>query len=145
VTGTLGNDPLTLGQAFTEAEKALGQTPAAWWCEPTLDLSVSEVPVTFGISPPRDSDLRVDEALFFTTAASWRLARCRDGCRTVLIREVPKNPGAQPVEVVRTPARLHADGTRFAARYATGGGVEIREWHADGQALGFTLLVHGER
>ena len=134
---------LTLGQALQHAEQALGQPPLAWWCEPSIDFSRAEAPVTFGTNTVEDQHLRVDEVAFFTDTASWRAARCRGGWRTVLIREAPAGKtNALRVDVVQTPAWLHEDGTRFAAKYAASGDVMIREWRLDGQIVGFTLTVN---
>ncbi|HTE17973.1 MAG TPA: hypothetical protein VK689_06295, partial [Armatimonadota bacterium] len=137
-----GSTALTLGHAACLAAAALGEPPAAWWCEPSIDFGVTEAPVTFGVTLPAESELRVDEAMFFTRTAAWRAARGASGWRTLLLREVADGtPGSRAVEVVFTPARLHADGTRFAAKFGATGGVLIRQWLEGGSPIGFTLEV----
>lgn len=138
--GFLPSASPTLGETATLGRAALGERRfMAWWCEPTIDLSRDIPPAVFGRQWP-DDDLKVDEAAFYADRAVWRVARTVAGTRWVLIEEVgPDEPDARPASVVNTPARLHGF-TRFAAARTDRGPVRLKEWHVDGQLLGFTLV-----
>lgn len=132
-------EPLTLGQAAKVAKVALGDKLIAWWCDPTIDLRLTSAPATFGREWPQDSTLQVDEAAFYAERAVWRAARTSSGARFVLIEEVANNEdGTRPATVTFRPARLHGF-QRFSAADTGRGNVLLREWHCDGEILGFTI------
>lgn len=133
--------PLILGEAVKEAKSALGENSLiAWWCDPTIDLTVQNAPVTFGREwPQEDSTLQVDEVAFYGERAVWRAARTANGARFVLIKQVDQQEdGARPATVTLRPARLHGF-KRFSAASTGRGSVLLREWYCDGEILGFTI------
>lgn len=140
-SGNLDGARLTLGRAVDAARAALGDQLIAWWCEPSIDLSLTVAPATFGRLWPSGSALRVDEVVFFAAEGSWRAAHTVSGVRWVLIKEVPPDtPGALQAAAVRTRARLHGDSTRFAfASPLHPDKVSVREWHDGHEPIGFTL------
>jgi len=116
-----------------------GHKLTCWWCDPAIDLTLEIPPATFGRQWPNDSNVKVDEVAFFSERAVWRAAFTATGFRWVFIEEVSQNAaGAQPAEVVCTPARLH-DSRRFAAARTGGGRVLLREWGSGAESLGYTL------
>lgn len=131
---------LTLGAAAQLAKAALGKTLVAWWCDPTIDLDVHSPPATFGREwPAEDDKLQVDEIAFYAERAVWRAVRTVSGARFIVIEELDtKADDAKQTRVVHTPARLHGS-SRFASANTGQGNVLLREWHADGEILGFTL------
>lgn len=133
-------EPLTLGAAAKIAKSSLGEKLVAWWCDPTIDLDLHTPPAAFGREwPAEDDKLAVDEIAFYAERAVWRAARTANGTRFVLIEELPaKTDHAQQTRVVHTPARLHDD-KRFSAANTGQGNVLLREWHLDGEVLGFTI------
>lgn len=137
--------PLSLGAAAKRAKVALGEQLVAWWCDPTIDLNLHTPPAVFGRAwPPDSDDLQVDEVAFFAERAVWRAARTADGTRSVLIQEVDSTADdAKYASVHHTRARLHgfADGSRprFSSAKTSQGDVLLREWHVDGEVLGFTI------
>ncbi len=138
-TGELA-EPLTLGLASKLAKAALGETLVAWWCEPTIDIGLSKPPTTFGTSwPAEEAQLHVDEIAFFAQRAVWRAARTSRGNRFALIEELDANSDkTMRATVLHTPARLHAF-RRFGSAETGQGNVLLREWHVDGDILGFTI------
>jgi len=111
----------------------------AWWCDPALDLALDKPPAVFGRQWPDGEAVRIDEVAFYTDHAVWRAARTVAGTRWVLIEEVgPDEPEARTANLVHTPAWLHGS-ARFAAARTDRGQVLLREWHAEGEILGFTL------
>ncbi|QUV93977.1 RAMP superfamily CRISPR-associated protein [Chloracidobacterium aggregatum] len=133
--------PLTLGAAAKLAKAALGgRTLVAWWCDPTIDLTLTAPPATFGRQwPPDDATLQVDEVAFYAERAVWRAVRTHDGARYVLIEEVASDEnGAKQTRVIHTPARLHGF-LRFSSANTGPGSVLLREWHVGDEILGFTL------
>ncbi|MFO0548140.1 MAG: hypothetical protein U0271_07115 [Polyangiaceae bacterium] len=133
---------LTLGVAAKEAKAALGEPLVAWWCDPTIDLSLSTPPTTLGREwPVEDDKLNVDEVAFYAERAVWRAARTSNGARFVLIEEVtPKTDGSKMTRVIHTPARLHAF-QRFSAANTGQNNVLLREWRLGDEILGFTLTM----
>lgn len=133
-------EPLSLGAAARLAQAALGDALLAWWCEPAIDLDLHRPPATFGCDwPSQDDPLTLDEVIFFAERAAWRGARTVGGTRFVLMQEQPSaTDGAQPVQVVHTPVRLH-NFKRFAAADTGAGSVQLREWHQGGELLGYTI------
>lgn len=138
--GSLESAALTLGTAAVEAKAALGaQALVAWWCDPTIDLNLTEAPATFGRGWPENEALAVDEVAFYAECAVWRAARVSSGARWVFIEEVaPNDDRAIQTRVVHTPARLHGF-KRFASADTGLGNVLLREWHDGDEVLGFTL------
>lgn len=138
--GSLERGALTLDEAANEAKAALGaHALVAWWCDPTIDPKLTELPATFGRGWPENGALHVDEVAFFAARAVWRAARTSSGARWVLIEEVASNDtGAMQVSVVHTPARLHGS-RRFASADIGQGNVLLREWHVGDGRLEFTL------
>jgi len=138
-------EPLTLGAAAKLAKAALGKNLVAWWCDPTIDLSLTTPPSTFGREWPSDDDaLQVDEVAFYAEGAVWRAARTASGARFVIIEELSsRSDDAKRARVVCTPARLHglAEGERprFSSAKTGRGHVLLREWHVDDAILGFTI------
>ena len=111
----------------------------AWWCEPTIDFSVTTPPAIFGWKWPDDGGLRVEEAAFFFERGSWRVARTANGVRWVLIQEVGSQAaGAESAVVSQTPARLHGDTTRFSVKCGKDRLI-VREWRSGITSVGFTL------
>jgi hypothetical protein len=139
--GVLNSAEPTLGEAALRAQEALGnRSLEAWWCEPAIDLAVTEPPTVFGRNWPEGGAIRIEEASFYSDHAVWRIARTGVGSRWVLIEEVGNDePGSVPASIVHTPARLHGS-SRFAAAKTNKGAVCLREWHVDGQILGFTIV-----
>jgi len=138
-TNGLFGEPLTLGAAAKIAKSSLGEKLVAWWCDPTIDLSLDTPPATFGREWPADGDhLQVDEIAFYAERAVWRAARTANGARFVLIEETAQADDAKPTRVVHTPARLHGS-RRFSAASTGQGNVLLREWHLGDEVLGFTL------
>jgi hypothetical protein len=139
-----GANVLTLDEAAKHARAAIRGPVTAWWCEPSIDFAVTSAPAVFGRDWPDGNNLRVDEVVFFAQKSSWRAAHTGTGLRSVLIREIPDN--AEGVEgvilatVVETPARLHADTTRFAAALRERGWFVVREWHVGDRSVGYTLV-----
>lgn len=139
---TLDASALRLGAVAELAGTALGQARplVAWWCEPTIDLTLARAPATFGRSWPDGDQILVDEVAFYADRAVWRAARTATGARWVLIEEVDADaPEARVVEVVHTPARLHGS-ARFSAADTGRGRVVLREWRERDEILGFTLV-----
>lgn len=137
----LESTALTLDKAAEEAKVALGAHRfVTWWCEPTIDLNLTEPPATFGRTWPEGEHLQVDEVTFYAERAVWRAARTSSGVRWVFIEEVTSNTdGAEQAYVVHIPARLHADQRRFSSANTGPGNVLLRKWYVDGQILGFTV------
>jgi len=133
-------EPLTLGAAAKLAKAALGENLVAWWCDPTIDLSLTTPPSTFRREWPSDDDeLQVDEVAFYAERAVWRAARTASGARFVIIEELSsRSDGAKQARVVYTPARLHGF-SRFSSANTGPGNVLLREWHVDDAILGFTI------
>ncbi len=137
--GSLDSLAPTLGETASRARDALGDRLTAWWCDPAIDLALATPPAVFGRDWPDGEVIRVEEAAFYANNAVWRMARTAGGSRWVFIEEVGTNePHARPASVVHTPARLHGS-TRFAAQ-TDRGPVRLKEWHVEGQFLGFTLV-----
>jgi CRISPR/Cas system CSM-associated protein Csm3 (group 7 of RAMP superfamily) len=138
--GPLDSLAPTLRWASSRARAALGDRLTAWWCDPAIDLTLATPPAVFGRDWPDGEVIRVEEAAFYANNAVWRMARTASGSRWVFIEEVGADePDARPASVVHTPARLHGS-TRFAAAQTDRGPVRLKEWHVDGQFLGFTLV-----
>jgi CRISPR/Cas system CSM-associated protein Csm3 (group 7 of RAMP superfamily) len=138
--GPLDSSVPTLGEAASRARAALGDRLTAWWCDPAIDLSLATPPAVFGRDWPDGEVIRVEEAAFYANNAVWRLARTAGGPRWVFIEEVGADePDARLASLVHTPARLHGS-TRFAAAQTGRGSVRLKEWHVEGQFLGFTLV-----
>jgi hypothetical protein len=131
----------TLGETASRARAALGDRLTAWWCDPAIDLALATPPAVFGRRDwPDVAVIRVEEAAFYANNAVWRAARTAAGPRWVFIEEVGANePDARRASVVHMPARLHGS-TRFAAAQTDRGPVRLKEWHVEGQLLGFTLV-----
>ena len=112
----------------------------AWWCEPTIDFSVTTPPAIFGWKWPEDGTLRVDEATFFFERGSWRVARTASGVRWVLIQEVGSQAaGAESVVVSRLPQGCTGITTRFSAKSPGKDRLIVREWRSGMTSVGFTL------
>lgn len=138
-TNGMLTEPLTLGAAAKIAKSSLGEKLVAWWCDPSIDLSLDTPPATFGREWPADGDyLQVDEIAFYAERAVWRAARTANGARFVLIEETAHADDAKPTRVVNTPARLHGF-RRFSAANTGQGNVLLREWHLGDEVLGFTI------
>jgi hypothetical protein len=139
--GSLESPSLLLSEAATLAREALeNYSLVAWWCDPTIDLTVLNPPGVFGHEWPNDDNLRIDEVAFFADHAVWRAARTAAGSRWSFIEEVAEDePGARRAHVMYTPARLHGN-ARFAAARTDREQVRLREWHVESQMLGFTLV-----
>jgi CRISPR/Cas system CSM-associated protein Csm3 (group 7 of RAMP superfamily) len=138
--GPLDSPAPTLGETASRARTALGDRLMAWWCDPAIDLALATPPAVFGRDWPGAEAVRVEEAAFYANNAVWRAARTAAGSRWVFIEEVGADePDARPASVVHTPARLHGS-TRFAAAQTDRGPVRLKEWHVEGQFLGFTLV-----
>lgn len=136
--GTI-TEPLTRGAAAKIAKAALGVTLVAWWCDPSIDLSLHTPPATFGRAWPEEDDtLQVAEIAFYAERAVWRAARTANGTHFVHIEETAKADDATPTRVVHTPARLHGF-RRFSSENTGQGNVLLREWHLGDEVLGFTL------
>lgn len=145
---------LTLQSAANTAKKALqplltGNGLVAWWCEPSIDFDVTKAPQTFGRGwPDANLDGKVDEVVFFGSRACWRAARTATGWRSVLIHEVAEGQGgaggAEPVTAVQASAQLL--GPKFRknrfpdVNLPNTLGIDVREWYADDQIVGFTLV-----
>ncbi len=152
-SGTLSSSRLTLSELANLAKKALGNmTLIAWWCDPSIEFSVSQPPETFGTTWPDADTLQVDEVAFYakhvgeTKHAVWRAVRTSSGARWVLIEEVgPDTSDGKKVTVVHVPARLHGF-KRFTAANTGRGTVLLRQWYEDDEILGFTveLIVQEE-
>lgn len=138
-------EPLTRGVAAKLAKAAIGEEFVAWWCDPTVDLDLHTPPATFGREwPAEDDKLQVDEVAFYAERAVWRAVRGSRGARFVFLEELDsKVDAAQQARVVFTPARLHGFSERKQPRFSSAktgdSNVVLREWHADGKILGFTL------
>jgi hypothetical protein len=145
--GTLENADLTLGSAAVEARRMIGDKAGklvAWWCEPTIDFTITTPPQIFGRKWTEGDTLRVDEVAFFMERGSWRAARTARGVRWVLVQEVSSQTvGAESVEVFMTPARLHGDTTRFSANLTERAHLIVREWCSGATPIGFTLNERG--
>ncbi len=138
--GSLDSPAPPLGETASRARAALGDRLTAWWCDPAIDLALAMPPAVFGRDWPDEEIIRVEEAAFYANNAVWRMARTVGGSRWVFIEEVGADePDAPPALVVHTPACLHGS-TRFAAAQTDRGPVRLKEWHVDGQFLGFTLV-----
>jgi CRISPR/Cas system CSM-associated protein Csm3 (group 7 of RAMP superfamily) len=164
--GTLPGTDLTLDLAARSAAAALGHDPAkvgsqpssqegtgptahgnpslaesmAWSCEPTIDLSVTRAPATFGRQWPVGDALRVDEVAFFTPTAAWRAAHTTAGLQWVLIQEVSDRAGALEADVVETAARLHHS-ARFCAADTGNGDLMVRQWQVGADTVGYTIIA----
>jgi CRISPR/Cas system CSM-associated protein Csm3 (group 7 of RAMP superfamily) len=151
--GTIDIADLTLGHAACEAMQMIGDGASklvAWWCEPTIDFTVTTPPEIFGWKWPEGGTLRVDEVAFFLERGSWRAARTARGIRWVLIQEVgSQTGGAKSAEVVLIPAKLHGDTTwqwkRFSAKSAGEDRLIVREWRSGVTPVGFTLNKRDEQ
>ncbi len=138
-SGPNANDPLTLKDICNHLPSQVKNDLTAWWCEPAIDFSVQR-PRTFGRSLPSDSPLKVEEAVFFSPSAVFRIARTKRGWKKILIQECDeKTPDAKNVTVMEIPASLHRDTTRFTADLAESGSLLIKEWRDQGQTMGYTL------
>jgi CRISPR/Cas system CSM-associated protein Csm3 (group 7 of RAMP superfamily) len=131
---------LTLSEAAKLARLALGEKLVAWWCEPTIDLTLHTPPATYGNAWPREDDnLQVDEVAFYAERAVWRAVRTSNGPRFVFIEELASpTDDAKKVRVVHTPARLHGF-DRFSSQNTGRANVLLREWHVGDEILGFTI------
>lgn len=138
-TGTI-TEVLTLGAAAKLAKAALGEKLVAWWCDPTIDLTLHTPPATYGNGWPGETDkLQVDEVAFYAEHAVWRAVRTSNGPRFVFIEELTSQTGdALQVRVVHTPARLHGF-QRFSSQNTGRANVLLREWHVGDEILGFTI------
>ncbi|MER3414507.1 MAG: hypothetical protein C4341_09845 [Armatimonadota bacterium] len=138
-------EKFTLGAAAKAAKAALGEKLVAWWCDPAIDLTLTQPPATFGRAWPAEDDrLEVDEVAFYTEKAVWRAVRTADALRFVLIEEIAsREDGALPVEVIYTPARLHGF-QRFSSTNTGRGELLLREWHEAAGMLGFTICKVSE-
>ena len=151
--GNLDSARLTLGQAASQAMQTIGNRAGklvAWWCEPTIDFSVTSPPEIFGWKWPECETLLVDEVAFFLEHGSWRAARTAKGTRWVFIWEVgAQQAGAEPVQVFTSPAKLHGPDTwawkRFSARSAGEDRLIVREWRSGVTPVGFTLNKRDEQ
>jgi hypothetical protein len=135
---------LTLGAAAKAARSSLSGVRdqlVAWWCKPSIDFSVTSAPAPFGREWPDGSGLRIDEAVFCTEHASWRVAGTANGMRWVYIAERESgSDGVEQLQVVNIPVRLHSDTTRFSeAELSAQGRLIGREWRAGDSSIGFTL------
>ncbi len=142
-TGTIDTPDLALGQAVSEAKRVIGTNAdefVAWWCEPSIDFTVTNPPEIFGRTWPDGGALRVDEVALFLLRSSWRAARTERGIRWVFIQEVDRQGvGTESVEAFTTPARLHGDTTRFSAKLTGKNRLIVREWRSGLTPVGFTL------
>lgn len=127
----------SLAGAAEEARRRFGRRElVAWWCDPAIDFDVREKPVVYGVAWPEEVEMRLDEAVFFATDASWRVAKTASGFRWVLIEEVePSTEGTIAVTIHHTPAWLDS----MLPKQAIPKGVVLREWHSETGILGFTL------
>jgi CRISPR/Cas system CSM-associated protein Csm3 (group 7 of RAMP superfamily) len=139
-SGTRNEVQLTLSEAASLAMNALGtMTLVAWWCDPSIDLNVSQPPKTFGTTWPDADTLQVDEVAFYAERAVWRAVRTSGGARWVFIEEVdPNTSDGKKVKVVHVPARLHGF-KRFSAANTGRGKVLLRQWYEGDEILGFTI------
>lgn len=157
-SGPLPNDVVpTLDTMAQRAEKALGNREfTAWWCEPTIDLSVTKAPAIFGSSWPHEQatvslsnasdesdtesadqkgelqsalqrDLQVDEVAFFAKDAVWRAARTCEGVRFVLIEQVSGQSASSAEKLSRVVDS--ADGSDTGAE--KGSSVETEVYDVD--------------
>lgn len=145
-TGTCVVDgPFTLAAAWAQAsEQCSGENPVAWWCEPTIDFSVTTAPTVFGTGRPgsdsrTDTELRVDEVCVFFERALWRAVQTTTGVRWVHMSEAAPGDGDEVFELVRTPAQLHGGAGRFAIDGLGRTIYVVREWKRQGSSLGFTI------
>jgi len=131
---------LTLSEAAKLAKVALGEKLVAWWCDPTIDLTLHTPPATYGNGWPGEDDrLQVDEIAFYAERAVWRAVRTSDGPRFEFIEELTsQTANAMKVRVVHTPARLHGF-QRFSSHNTGRANVLLREWHVGDEILGFTI------
>jgi CRISPR/Cas system CSM-associated protein Csm3 (group 7 of RAMP superfamily) len=138
--GSLDIAPLTLGEVARRAQAALADRMlVAWWCDPIIDLALTDPPATFGRAWPLEDRLQVDEVAFYSEHAVWRAARTASGALWVLIEEVAANDSdATLANVFHTPARLHGS-ARFSAAGTGRSNVVLREWHVGDEVLGFTV------
>jgi hypothetical protein len=151
--GTIDTADLTLGRAAYEAMQTVGDRAGelvAWWCEPTIDFTVTAPPQIFGWKWPEEGTLRVDEVAFFLERGSWRAARTARGNRWVFIWEVgAQEVDAEPVKASTTPAKLHGNMAwgwkRFSAKSAGEDRLMVREWHSRAMPVGFTLNKRDEQ
>ena len=132
--------PLTLGAAAKLARAKLGEKLVAWWCDPTIDLTLHTPPATYGNAWPSEDDaLQVDEVAFYAERAVWRAVCASRVPRFIFIEELPSPAnGTKKVRVAHTPARLHGS-SRFSAANTGRGNVLLREWHDGDAILGFTI------
>jgi CRISPR/Cas system CSM-associated protein Csm3 (group 7 of RAMP superfamily) len=139
-TGAVASLTPTLAETAALARTALGEHRlVAWWCDPAIDLAHVKPPAVFGHQWP-DEAVRIDEVAFYADRVVWRAAGTAAGTRWVFIEEVAANePNARAATVAHVPARLH-NSNRFAAAKTGQGQMLLREWHVDGQLLGFTLI-----
>lgn len=144
-SGRIDIESLTLGAALGAADvNGLGKF-MAWWCEPTIDFTVTQAPETLGTEPPDDNPLLVDEAAFFFEAGCLRVARTANGVRWARLREHPaEHEHGVRAEVRHVPAQLHGGGARFDVQRSPRKVLVVREWIADGVTVGFTLATDGK-
>ncbi len=135
--GTLDIATLTLGEAARRARQVMTGPLSCWWCEPRIDLA-RQPPLTFGLAAwPDDSDLGVDEVIFFGERESWRAARVRAGWRTFLLRVKDDEQGSATYRAI--PASLHLDSRRrFSAAPHKTSAITLHEWSEGTSVLGFT-------
>ncbi len=133
-------EPLTLGVASKLANAAFDGRLVAWWCEPTINLSLREPPKTFDRQwPAEDDSLQVDEVAFYNERGVWRAARTMNGARFVFIEEAKsESDGFMTARVVYTPVRLHGF-QRFASARTEQADLLQLEWRIGDHTLGFTL------
>lgn len=138
--GRIDSVELMLGEAARLAKVVLGDGLVAWWCEPTIDLTLTLPPPTYGRAwPDENKALHVDEVAFYAERSVWRAVRTSIGARFVLIEELTKyEEGAENAHVVHTPAKLHGF-DRFSSVGNAQGNVSLREWHIGDEILAFTL------
>jgi len=141
--GTLSIADLALGRAASEARRMIADGTGelvAWWCEPTIDFSVTTPPEIFGWKWPDNNTLRVDEAAFFYERGSWRVARTASGVRWVRIREIGSQAAGESVDVSMIPVKLLGRTTkRFGDLPLPEGRLIVREWRSGVTPVGFTL------
>ncbi len=138
--GECSTATLTLEQACCEAMKRIQKVDlTAWWCEPSIDVSVNTPPQVFGTDWPEQNKLHVDEVMFCTKNSVWRAARACGSVKWVFLQEVPQTQtGALPVTVTSTPTRLHGS-NRFSSASTGQRWVMLREWSDGQQLLGYTI------
>lgn len=101
----LPDGPATLAHVAEVACQHLGDQLTCWWCEPKIDLDQRIPFAPFGTTWDQLPAVHIDEAMFFVSNASLRVARTRNGLKAVLLRREDAAPPTKDTSTSRAPSK----------------------------------------